>query len=180
MIVLSARETLVKDRIIIGRTAKISIPSEGIAGVIAKIDTGADNSSIWASELDVNEGNVLSFCLFAKDSEHYTGKRHETRSYTVSAVRSAHGTLQIRYKVQMVVRLGGRRVRGTFTLADRSRNTYPVLIGCRLLNKKFLVDVARGSRVVSRKKKLGIEEEFRKDPHAFFEKYHRNNHRGDI
>lgn len=170
----------IEEKTVIGRTAKMSIPSEGITGVMAKIDTGADGSSIWASELNIDENNVLSFCLFAKGSKYYTGKRHTTESFTASAVRSAHGTLQIRYKVQMVVRLGGRRVRGTFTLADRSRNTYPVLIGCRLLNKKFLVDVAKGVRAVDRERKLGIEEELRRDPRAFFEKYHRNNHRGDI
>ena len=170
----------IKDKIVIGRTAKIGIPVEDIRDVLAKIDTGADNSSIWASELYVDEDNELSFCLFAKGSEHYTGVRHATRAYTVSAVRSAHGTLQVRYKIQMVVRLGGRRVRGTFTLADRSKNTYPVLIGCKVLNKKFLVDVAKGVRAVRREKKLGIEEELRRDPRAFFEKYHSNNQRGDI
>ena len=169
-----------EQKIIIGRTAKIGIPVEGIKGVPAKIDTGADNSSIWASELHIDGANELSFCLFAKGSEYYTGKKHTTHAYTVSAVRSAHGTLQVRYKIQMAVRLGGKRVRGTFTLADRSKNTYPVLIGCKLLNKKFLVDVAQGVRIVGREKTLEIEEELRKNPRAFFEKYHSNNQRGDI
>ena len=169
-----------KEKIIIGRTARIGIPVEDIKDVPAKIDTGADNSSIWASELHIDEANELSFCLFAKGSEYYTGKKHTTHTYTVSAVRSAHGTLQVRYKIQMAVRLGGKRVRGTFTLADRSKNTYPVLIGCKLLNKKFLVDVAQGVRIVGREKTLEIEEELRKNPRAFFEKYHSNNQRGDI
>lgn len=172
--------TTYSEKTIIGRTAKMSIPVEGIKGVLVKIDTGADSSSIWASELYIDDKNILSYCLFAKGSQYYTGKRHETASYSVSSVRSAHGSVQIRYKVQMVVRLGGRRVRGTFTLADRSKNTYPALIGCKLLNRKFLVDVAKGAKPVDRERSLVMEEELRRDPQAFFKKYHSNNQRGDI
>ena len=166
--------------ITVGRTARLDIPVEGIKNVPAKIDTGADSSSIWASELCVDDDNVLSFCLFAKGSPYYTGKRHEARGYTAIGVRSAHGTLQVRYKIQMVVRLGGRRVRATFTLSDRSQNTYPVLIGCRLLSKKFLVDVSKGSRLATKKPIHGLRKELNQDPKAFFEKYHSNNHRGDV
>lgn len=170
-----------KKKVIIGRTAMVAIPSEGIDSVAAKIDTGADSSSIWASELHVDQDNVLSFCLFAYGSPYYTGKRHATRAYTASIVRSAHGTVQIRYRVQMTVRLGNRLVRGTFTLAERSNNTYPILIGCRLLRNKFLVDVAKDTRPIRRTKRAaGIKSEFQQNPQAFFEKYHSNNHRGDI
>lgn len=169
-----------KQLTIIGRTAPMKIVSEDKCSITVKIDTGADSSSIWASELRMDDDYALSFCLFAKGSPYYTGKRHLTKAYSVSAVRSAHGTLQIRYKVQLVVRLGGKRVRGSFTLADRSKNTYPALIGCRLLNKKFLVDVAKGKKTIEREQKLGIKREFSENPRAFFEKYHSNNDRGDI
>lgn len=170
-----------KQKVIIGRTAMVAIPAEGIDGVAAKIDTGADSSSIWASELHVDQDNVLSFCLFAQGSPYYTGKRHTTRSYAASIVRSAHGTVQIRYRVQMAIRIEDRLVRGTFTLAERSSNTYPILIGCRLLRNKFLVDVAKGASPIHRTKRAtGIKDEFKQSPRAFFEKYHSNNHRGDI
>lgn len=167
-------------KIVIGRTAAVTFPLEHIHDVPAKVDTGADGSSVWASELNVDRHHVLSYCLFAEGSPYYTGTRHSTDTYTVSTVRSAHGTLQVRYKIQMVVQLAGKRVRGTFTLADRSKNTYPILIGCRLLNKKFLVDVEKGDRPTKNEERTGIGEEFRKDPHAFFKKYHNNNQRGDI
>ena len=170
-----------KQKIVVGRTAMVAIPSEGIDGITAKIDTGADSSSIWASELHVDQDNMLSFCLFAQGSPYYTGKRHTTRAYTASIVRSAHGTVQIRYRVQITVRLAGRLIRGTFTLAERSSNAYPILVGCRLLRNKFVVDVAKGAYPIRRTKKAtDIKDEFRRNPQAFFEKYHSNKQRGDI
>lgn len=171
-----------KQKTVIGRTTDISIVAEDIKDVPAKVDTGADGSSIWASEFSMTSDGSLSFCLFAKGSKFYTGKRHATKNYKVSVVRSAHGTLQVRYKVRLSVYIHGRRVRGTFTLADRSHNEYPVLIGCRLLTNRFIVDVSKGKRQRSEEYaiKASFNQELKKDPVGFFEKYHRGNERGDV
>lgn len=170
----------IKDKTIVGRTEKIDIILEDIRGVPAKIDTGADTSSIWASEIDVSESGELSFCLFAKGSKFYSGKRHVTKSFDITVVRSAHGSLQIRYRTQLVVRVKGRRVRGLFTLADRSKNIYPILIGCKLLNKKFLVDVSKGYYEKKMPLARELNKELQDDPRGFFERYHLNNERGDF
>ncbi len=166
----------------IGRTSKINFPVDGIKNVPAKIDTGADSSSVWASHLRVDDDNRLHFVLFDEGSQYYTGIEHHAKSFTVRLVRSSNGTTQIRYAVGLVVILGGKRIRGTFTLADRSKNTYPVLVGCKLLNKKFLVDVSRGyTRPDDLKIKTGsLNRELSKNPKAFFEKYHADNQRGDV
>ena len=149
--------------------------------VPAKVDTGADRSSIWASELAMSDDGVLSFCLFAKGSEYYTGRRHTTRSYRASAVRSAHGTLQVRYKIELSVIIEKRRIKASFTLADRSLNTYPILIGCRLLTNKFIVDTSLG-RPRKGEKEIGglFNTELKENPVGFFEKYHLENERGDV
>lgn len=171
-----------KQKAIIGRTTDIVLVSEGDLSIPAKVDTGADGSSIWASELSMSKDGTLSFCLFAKDSPYYTGRRHTTKKYTASAVRSAHGTLQVRYKIALTVIIEKRKVRASFTLADRSLNTYPALIGCRLLNNKFIVDVSKGRRDhTGRAAGEGpFTAELREDPVGFFEKYHLENERGDV
>lgn len=171
-----------KEKTVIGRTAKASFPTEGIRGVPAKIDTGADSSSIWASELHIDDDYTLHFVLFAKGSSYYSGVKHSTKAYKVRLVRSSNGTTQIRYSVKLTVVLGRRKVRGSFTLADRSQNTYPVLVGNKLLYRKFLVDVSRGNiRTDTQKVKSNtLNQELALDPKAFFEKYHFDNQRGDI
>ncbi len=163
---------------IIGRTAKVNFPLDGIKNVPVKIDTGADTSSIWASELYIDDTNELSFVLFAKESPHYSGKRHKTRSFSVNLIRSSNGMRQLRYRVSLTIEIAGRKVRGSFTLADRSHNRFPVLIGCALLKRKFLVDVSKGT--YTQEKQNIFHAEFTQDPKAFFEKYHADNQRGDI
>lgn len=170
-----------KQKDIIGRTTDIVLISEARMSVPAKVDTGADGSSIWASEINMDDTGVLSFCFFAKESPLYTGVRHRTKRYSAMVVRSAHGTVQVRYRVAISVVIGGRRVRGTFTLADRSRNEFPVLVGRRLLNRKFVVDVSR-TAYAEKDKPIGraLNAELRKDPAGFFKKYHFENERGDL
>ena len=165
----------------IGRAVKIDLPTEGIDGVLAKIDTGADSSSIWASELEMSQDGVLSYVFFAKGSQYYSGKRHKSSQYKVRRVWSSAGVPQVRYRVKMTIVVEGRRIRGTFTLADRSQNNYPVLLGCRLLNGKFLVDVSKGFKMKRHEisaKQLTLEA--KQDPVVFFKKYYKSNNREEV
>ena len=171
------------DLTIIGRTATANFPAEGLFDVPVKIDTGADRSSIWASEIYIDDSHVLHFTLFDKDSPYYSGKRHSTKKYSAHLIRSSNGMAQMRYRVSISIQLGGRKIRGSFTLADRSQNAYPVLVGCTLLEGRFLVDVSKQSKVRPPKEPhpTGLyDQEMRKDPKAFFEKYHQQNIRGDV
>src|SRR5689334_5920845 len=124
---------------IIGRVEKISFPELGIKNVHAKIDTGADLSSIWATGIHEEDG-VLKFKLFGRKSPHYTGKELEfgRPNYLLTRIANSFGHKEMRYVVKLQLKLGGRVIVGTFTLSDRGRKTYPVLIGRKLLNRKFL------------------------------------------
>ena len=165
-------------KVIIGRTEHIVIPSEGARSIRVKIDTGADRSSIWASNITMSDDGKLSFTLFAPESKYYSGTVYRTKNFEASRVRSAHGGLQVRFRIHLTIILGGKKIRGTFTLADRSKNKYPALIGCKILNKKFLVDVSKGFIRENRTDEL--TQELKCDPKAFFEKYYHNNPRGDV
>ena len=112
-------------KVIIGRTAHIVIPSEGVRSIRVKIDTGADRSSIWASNITMSDDGKLSFTLFAPESKYYSGTVYRTKNFEASRVRSAHGGLQVRFRIHLTIILGGKKIRGTFTLADRSKNKYP-------------------------------------------------------
>lgn len=134
------------DKKIIGRVERISFPELGIKNVHAKIDTGADISSIWATGIHEDNG-VLKLKLFGKKSPHYTGKEIEFHPphYLLTRIANSFGHRELRYVIKLQLRLGGKTIVGTFTLSDRGKKTYPVLIGRKLLNRKFLVDVAKGS-----------------------------------
>jgi len=137
----------------IGRAEKISLLDYDLADIPAKIDTGADSSSIWVSGVLESEQG-LEFCLFAPGSPYYSGKtvKLPPKNYTITRVENSFGQRENRYKVKLKIGVKGRVVKATFTLADRSQKTYPILLGRRLLTGKFMVDVSSGDPLVEAEK----------------------------
>ena len=156
--------------VLLGSTEYIDIA--GIKNIPAKIDTGADSSSIWASDIKMQENGVLTFVLFGHKSPYYTGKKHETTSYKAKSVRSSHGDRQIHYRVSLPVTIHGDTFETTFTLANRSSNNFPVLIGRRTLKGKFLVDVSREAVKRPAATKISVlNQELEDNPYRFHQKY---------
>lgn len=129
----------------VGQAEQIDILNADLSAVPAKVDTGADSSAIWATGIKERQG-VLHFVLFAPESPYYNGKQLKTRDYTVTTVRNSFGHKEFRYKVSLHIRLGDRVINVRFTLANRQSNRFPVLIGRRTLQGKFLVDVAKNAK----------------------------------
>lgn len=155
---------------VIGSTEYVDVA--GIKNIPAKIDTGADSSSIWVTDIDMDADGILSFSLLSKKSPLYTGERLEFDDYTVKTIRSSHGDEQIRYRVKMPLTLGGKTFETVFTLANRSRNSFPILIGKRTLEGNFLVDVSKSS--IDRQyssKSAWLNRELKDDPYQFHHKY---------
>lgn len=155
---------------IIGNSTFVKVA--GIGKIPAKIDTGATISSIWASDIRLTPDNHLEFSLFAPESPLYTSEKISVDDFKVRNVRNSTGHETIRYLVILPTVIKGKKIRISYTLADRSRNDFPVLIGRRALNGKFLVDVS----------KLGVpypphpindllNQELKADPQKFHQKY---------
>lgn len=147
---------------LIGRVERVSFPALGIKKVPAKIDTGADASSIWCSKIRVDKSE-LKCVLFAKGSKYYTGETVTFKSKDIGLTRVANsfGHRQLRYKVKIPMEIKGRTIKATFTLTDRSTKLYPILIGRSTLQGKFIVDVSKGTPLHEqedeRKKRLKAE-----------------------
>lgn len=155
---------------LIGNSALIEVA--GIKSIPAKIDTGASYSSIWASDLQMTPDNHLEFSLFAPESPFYTGERLRTRHYRAVRVRNSTGQESIRYSVPLSTVINGKRIQVRFTLADRHRNDFPILIGRRTLKNKFLVDVSRlDVPYKSRHRDAKLTRELLHNPQRFHQKY---------
>ena len=61
---------MAKELIHIGTIEFVSLPDDQIERVPAKIDTGADNSAIWASNIHLDKGKLM-FNYFAPGSMFY-------------------------------------------------------------------------------------------------------------
>lgn len=160
---------------VIGRNVLVTFRGS-IKDVPAKVDTGADGSSVWATDIYVDEAHHLHFVLFDKGSEYYTGEEIVTDDYSVAKVRSSSGHTQIRYRAALSVDIAGHHVKVRFTLADRHKNLFPILIGRRTLAKRFVVDVSQSEyNGQTRVKTRRLNDELQKNPHEFYKKYHQNN-----
>lgn len=161
-----------KKMTIIGSTAVAELVSLH-ENVPAKIDTGADASSVWASDISIDESGRLHYTLFAPGSQYYTGHAHVTDNFRVAQVASSTGERQVRFKVIITMRIEGRRIRAWFNLSDRSTQQFPILIGRRTLKGRFLVDVSRREIMSSAAQTARLNDELQQNPRAFFEKYHK-------
>ncbi len=125
----------------VGLVESIDLPDFKVFGVPAKVDTGADSSSIWASNIRDNNGK-LSFKLLGESSPYYNNKTITVTDYQLSSIKNSFGHTELRYKVKLKVSISGKIINTYFTLANRSANTYPVLIGQKTLRGRFVVDVS--------------------------------------
>lgn len=132
---------------IIGRVEKVSFPELGIGTIHARVDTGAHTSAIWATAR-VSD-NRLEVIFFGPDHPLYDGKTYYFDEYSHGMVSSSNGQSQLRYKVRVLLKIAGRRIRTTITLADRSAQAYPMLIGRNVLRGKFIVDVKKGTPLIA-------------------------------
>lgn len=134
-----------KSHTTIGRVISVDFQKQGITSVPAKVDTGADSSSVWASNIKERAGK-LSFTLFGPGSPYYTGQAITTRQYHIRSIKNSFGHAEFRYKVNLQVTVEGRTINASFTLANRSDNRFAVLIGRRTLRGRFLIDVSKDEK----------------------------------
>lgn len=130
---------------ILGRTEAICLPDIDDRTTHARVDTGAKTSAVWVSSAVVENGG-LNVIFFGPRSPLYSGKVMHFTEYSQTVVASSNGVAQRRFKIRLRIIVGGRKIRAWFTLADRSTQVYPVLIGRNVLHSKFVVDVTHFSQ----------------------------------
>lgn len=146
-------------KVIIGRSEILSFLDHEIEKVPAKTDTGAYRSAVHAENISVNTNGTLSFDLLGNHPVCGTmARRVTTDEYKSVWVANSFGHREQRYEVKLKVKLGPKIFQARFTLADRSKKIYPILLGRKLLNHRFLVDSAESSLDrVTLKKVYGID-----------------------
>lgn len=124
----------------------MDLPGLGLFDLECKIDTGAYTSTIHCSKVKlvlVNGVQQLNFCVLDRLHPQFNDVVHSVTDFSVKRVRSSNGVLEERYAVKTKAVLFGRSFPITFTLSDRKKMRFPVLIGRKFINRKFLVDVSQ-------------------------------------
>lgn len=126
---------------VIGKDDRADFPRFNLSDIRVKIDSGAYTSTIDCSLIEeTSEG--LSVVFLGKKEAGYTGDKFIFKEYTKKKVRSSSGASQLRYKISGNIVLFGKNYNTEFTLSSRTKMRYPVLLGRKLLNKRFLIDTS--------------------------------------
>jgi hypothetical protein len=148
-------KTLSSHKVVIGRAEPLYLVGYDNQQVPAKIDSGAYRSAMHATNIAVKDG-VLSCVLLSGHPMSDVIIPFSTKNFKKVTVTNSFGEQDNRYEIKLRVKLGPKIVTVGFTLADRSKNIYPVLVGRTFLNKRFMIDTSRiGVDRRELKKRLG-------------------------
>ena len=88
------------------------------------------------------EKNKVHFRLLDESHPDYHEKEIVMDVYEIKQVKSSNGTLQERVFIKTTLELYGQEFEAEISLTDRAAMKYPMLIGRKLLEGHFIVDVA--------------------------------------
>lgn len=110
--------------------------------ILARIDTGAENSSIDAQNIELFEREGVKWVSFDFHNKR-TGEKHrfEKRVYKQVKIKRQEFSEE-RIVVLMTVKIGSERISAQFSLANREKFEYQALIGRNILKGRALVDTA--------------------------------------
>jgi len=131
---------------VIGRLETIDFPEWDIFDIEAKIDTGAYTSSLHCHHITAHEKEgreMVKFNLLDPSHETYNDKLFELPIHRKKMVKSSNGSTEERYVVKTKVRIFDKLLTAELSLTDRSEMKYPILVGRKLINGRFLVDVSQ-------------------------------------
>jgi hypothetical protein len=130
-----------KEKRIIGRREYIDFPELGLNTIIAKMDTGAYTSALYCHDIR-EENGTLVFRLLHPSYSNYDPREHRFTEYDQKDIKNSFGEIETRYTIKTIVKIGRRRIKSVISLTDRSDMRYPVLIGRKILNNRFIIDVS--------------------------------------
>lgn len=119
----------------VGRTETVYFPDFESGPDSAKIDTGAYGNALHVEDVYVQDG-LLHFTI--------GGKQRVFEEYGTIVVKNSFGKRQKRYSIVTRMKMGKKTYRLHFSLTDRNKMKYPVLIGRRFIGRfGYMVDVRK-------------------------------------
>ncbi|GAB2785382.1 ATP-dependent zinc protease [Rhabdobacter roseus] len=134
-----------KEKELIGATELVDFPELGWQQVPARVDTGAATSSIHCSRVRLVEkaGQPKRLSFYLDVQKGAPRQPFSVTDFEETTIKNSFGHEERRYVIKTQIVLGKRRIRTEFSLADRRKMSYPVLLGRKLLKGRFLVDVSQ-------------------------------------
>ena len=136
----------------IGWREYVGLPEWGVERVRAKIDTGANTSTIDAFDIEELPGGFIAFSVVKSRRPKIVRVRAKAKVVRHTVVRSSTGDGEQRYVVRTRANVGDHEFQVELTLEARPRLLCRMLLGRRALAGRFLVDCAHRYVVTSHRK----------------------------
>jgi hypothetical protein len=127
---------------ILGRSDRVDLPGLGLENIHAKIDTGAYTCSLHCSRAEIVNGK-LEFVLLDEEHPEFTGMKFTVKKFTQREIKNSFGEAEMRFVIKTTIKIFDRKIRAEFTLSDREKLRFPVLLGRKILRNRFLIDVTK-------------------------------------
>ena len=134
------------DKILIGRRDVADLIDFDLNHVPVKVDSGAYTSSIHAKLIEeVEYQGVMQLKVVFLDENHasYSGIPHYFKNYRSKKVKSSNGIEQVRFFIKTKIRMFDVDFVTEFSLTQRSGMRFPILLGRKLLNHRFIIDTSK-------------------------------------
>lgn len=130
----------------IGWREWVGLPELGVEAIQAKIDTGADSSSLHAfnqQRFTKDGGNWIRFEIHPRRGAQGATVSCEAPIALERKVRNPGGRSELRPVISTPLILNGVPIRSLINLTERDEMSFRMLIGRRTLRGKFLVNPGR-------------------------------------
>ncbi|KGL64142.1 ATP-dependent zinc protease [Polaribacter sp. Hel1_85] len=133
-------------KLTIGRIDKADFPELILEDIDVKIDSGAYTSSIHCSnieEISTNNESFIRFKLLDPEHDFYNNKEFTFKKYSSKLVKSSNGISEKRFLIATEIEIFNTNFPIHLTLSERKDMKFPILLGRKFLNKKFVIDTAK-------------------------------------
>ena len=130
----------------LGWRERVALPDFGASRIRAKIDTGAQTSSLHASRLEFtqeDDGEWISFEFYPRRRSRLGSVRVFAKVIEYRWIRSSNGQRELRPIITTKLALGDDEWETEFTLTNRDRMSYRMILGRSALRGRFIVDSGR-------------------------------------
>lgn len=130
----------------IGRNDKVDFPALKLFNIKVKVDTGAYTSTIHShdiKEVEVEGEKYLEFKLLDPEHKKFKDGVFSVKDYSLKKIKSSFGDMEERFIISTTIRIFGEELPIELSLSKRSDMKYPILLGRKFINKRFVVDTSQ-------------------------------------
>lgn len=127
---------------VLGRYDRVDLPGLKLRNIHAKVDTGAYRCSLHCQSAEV-VNSVLEFVLLDSEHPEFTGMKFRVKDFHERDIKNSFGEVERRFVINTTIKIFDEEITAEFSLSNRGSLKFPILLGRKILQNRFLIDVTK-------------------------------------